>query len=142
MRSSDWSSDLCSSDLHDVGVADLKCIYQLEYGIDPDGSEGAPFSERNIFVGLKGGFGAVQFGKYDTPVKNAGAKADIFNDQSIRSEARRVGKECVSTCRSRWSPTHYTQKQYPQTETRPPPPHTTNTHTSPPTHHPPHHPPP
>src|SRR3546814_12423028 len=24
----------------------------------------------------------------------------------IRSEARRVGKECVSTCRSRWSPLH------------------------------------
>src|SRR3546814_16055049 len=23
-----------------------------------------------------------------------------------RSEARRVGKECVSTCRSRWSPYH------------------------------------
>src|SRR3546814_11626069 len=98
--------------------------------IDPDGSEGAPFSERNIFVGLKGGFGAVQFGKYDTPVKNAGAKTDLFNDQSIgdigsllvgetrqnnmfqyaspkmRSEERRVGKECVSTCRSRWSPYH------------------------------------
>ena len=25
---------------------------------------------------------------------------------SIRSEERRVGKECVSTCRSRWSPYH------------------------------------
>src|SRR3546814_15758902 len=27
-----------------------------------------------------------------------------------RSEERRVGKECVSTCRSRWSPTHYKKK--------------------------------
>src|SRR3546814_11553645 len=27
-----------------------------------------------------------------------------------RSEERRVGKECVSTCRSRWSPFHYTKK--------------------------------
>src|SRR3546814_12189303 len=27
-----------------------------------------------------------------------------------RSEARRVGKECVSTCRSRWSPYHYKKK--------------------------------
>src|SRR3546814_15420738 len=27
-----------------------------------------------------------------------------------RSEERRVGKECVSTCRSRWSPYHYKQK--------------------------------
>src|SRR3546814_12433771 len=29
-----------------------------------------------------------------------------------RSEERRVGKECVSTCRSRWSPYHYKKKQY------------------------------
>src|SRR3546814_16020018 len=29
----------------------------------------------------------------------------------IRSEERRVGKECVSTCRSRWSPYHYKKKQ-------------------------------
>src|SRR3546814_13875053 len=28
-----------------------------------------------------------------------------------RSEERRVGKECVSTCRSRWSPYHKKQKQ-------------------------------
>src|SRR3546814_11341804 len=28
----------------------------------------------------------------------------------VRSEKRRVGKECVSTCRSRWSPYHYTKK--------------------------------
>src|SRR3546814_17188428 len=27
-----------------------------------------------------------------------------------RSEERRVGKECVSTCRSRWSPVHYKKK--------------------------------
>src|SRR3546814_11186877 len=30
--------------------------------------------------------------------------------QSWRSEARRVGKECVSTCRSRWSPYHKKKK--------------------------------
>src|SRR3546814_9888190 len=29
---------------------------------------------------------------------------------SVRSEERRVGKECVSTCRSRWSPYHKKQK--------------------------------
>src|SRR3546814_17320933 len=28
-----------------------------------------------------------------------------------RSADRRVGKECVSTCRSRWSPDHYKKKQ-------------------------------
>src|SRR3546814_14827993 len=30
---------------------------------------------------------------------------------AARSEGRRVGKECVSTCRSRWSPYHYTKKK-------------------------------
>src|SRR3546814_12589579 len=29
-----------------------------------------------------------------------------------RSEERRVGKECVSTCRSRWSPSHYKKNQH------------------------------
>src|SRR3546814_15076795 len=29
-----------------------------------------------------------------------------FNEVAVRSEERRVGKECVSTCRSRWSPYH------------------------------------
>src|SRR3546814_19244205 len=31
---------------------------------------------------------------------------------AIRSEERRVGKECVSTCRSRWSPYHIKKKKY------------------------------
>src|SRR3546814_20875128 len=31
---------------------------------------------------------------------------------SVRSEERRVGKECVSTCRSRWSPYHYKKKKH------------------------------
>src|SRR3546814_16498913 len=30
----------------------------------------------------------------------------------VRSEERRVGKECVSTCRSRWSPSHSKKKNY------------------------------
>src|SRR3546814_11608476 len=31
--------------------------------------------------------------------------------EALRSEERRVGKECVSTCRSRWSPYHYKNKE-------------------------------
>src|SRR3546814_14045830 len=34
-----------------------------------------------------------------------------------RSEERRVGKECVSTCRSRWSPYHYKKKIYTNSQT-------------------------
>src|SRR3546814_18769546 len=33
-----------------------------------------------------------------------------------RSEQRRVGKECVSTCRSRWSPYHYKKKKHKTTQ--------------------------
>src|SRR3546814_14145600 len=39
-------------------------------------------------------------------VVNAQQTIDVLN----RSEERRVGKECVSTCRSRWSPYHYKKK--------------------------------
>src|SRR3546814_6958546 len=34
---------------------------------------------------------------------------------TVRSEERRVGKECVSTCRSRWSQYYYTKKTCPTT---------------------------
>src|SRR3546814_18907226 len=40
------------------------------------------------------------------------SKADAW--QRYRSEERRVGKECVSTCRSRWSPYHYKKKHKPK----------------------------
>src|SRR3546814_15337907 len=36
-----------------------------------------------------------------------------------RSEERRVGKECVSTCRSRWSPYHYKKKKITHTQHQP-----------------------
>lgn len=58
----------------------LKVIYQLEYGVDPDGSESAAFSKRNTFLGLEGGFGQLKFGFYDTIVKDIGGKVDLFND--------------------------------------------------------------
>src|SRR3546814_15347091 len=37
-------------------------------------------------------------------------RSAAFVTDEIRSEERRVGKECVSTCRSRWSPYHSTKK--------------------------------
>src|SRR3546814_13160574 len=48
-------------------------------------------------------------------VKGVGARSRACSQHlafaSIRSEERRVGKECVSTCRSRWSPYHYKKKK-------------------------------
>src|SRR3546814_16480771 len=44
---------------------------------------------------------------------------DLGSSSSSRSEERRVGKECVSTCRSRWSPFHYKNKSVKFTHTQP-----------------------
>lgn len=64
----------------DVEISeDLKGIYQAEYQIDVD--DGAtPFSQRNIYAGLKGGWGTFMAGKFDTPLKNAQGSVDQFND--------------------------------------------------------------
>src|SRR3546814_2885135 len=67
MRISDWSSDVCSSDLR----------------VRPD-----TFTQELRLVSDNSGPLSWTAGLY------------------YRSEERRVGKECVSTCRSRWSPYH------------------------------------
>src|SRR3546814_12905213 len=53
------------------------------------------------------GFGldfAVRKAPPQSAAENRGAVGEFFWDGAARSEERRVGKECVSTCRSRWSP--------------------------------------
>src|SRR3546814_13274213 len=99
MRISDWSSDVCSSDLPLLlGVAFLSIgDYSLfswapaaisrEHGWSP-GEIGAAFGLIASVAGVAGAFAG-------------GALSDV-----ARSEERRVGKECVSTCRSRWWPYH------------------------------------
>src|SRR3546814_7921532 len=79
MRISDWSSDVCSSDLRG--------------NLTP-----SPFLSTSV--------GAVA-----ALAKAGGTQADRWLPAiAARSEERRVGKECVSTCRSRWSPYHYNKK--------------------------------
>src|SRR3546814_19643027 len=46
-------------------------------------------------------------------------EADVAAGAARRSEERRVGQECVSTCRSRWSPYHYKKKQKVTSKTKP-----------------------
>src|SRR3546814_3182919 len=79
MRISDWSSDVC---LPIFGERELEVTVSNIRAADWDSFR------VNFFVLL-----------------NAGAIADTPHSL-IRSEERRVGKECVSTCRSRWSPYH------------------------------------
>src|SRR3546814_14133532 len=76
MRISDWSSDVCSSDLY--------------------------ARERTAFGRAIGEFQGMRW-------KLAEMYRDIEAARSLlyRSEERRVGKECVSTCKSRWSPSPY-----------------------------------
>src|SRR3546814_4115796 len=88
MRISDWSSDVCSSDLSArcldpaAGVCDRGCGWRLLRQRD------CPSTTAGAFL--------------DAPYASAAATVD----GASRSEERRVGKECVSTCRSRWSPYH------------------------------------
>ena len=71
----------------DLGLGDLKALFQLEWGIDTDGSEAEVLTRRNLFFGLQGGFGTAKFGIFDTPLKAAGERIDLFNDESIEDDA-------------------------------------------------------
>jgi predicted porin len=60
----------------------LQGIYQAEYqtAVDDGDNSGSTFSQRNIFAGIKGSFGQVKIGMFDTPLKKAQKKVDLFND--------------------------------------------------------------
>jgi predicted porin len=62
---------------------DWKAIYQFEYQTEVDdgaNSGGQTFGQRNIYVGLQGVGGTIIGGNFDTPVKTAQEKIDLFND--------------------------------------------------------------
>src|SRR3546814_16522965 len=95
MRISDWSSDVCSSDLlfaplakgRDANRARRWCAHaaSVREALERDAWDGDWYRRATFDDGTWLG--------------------------SKRSEKRRVGKECVSTCRSRWSPSHYKKKE-------------------------------
>src|SRR3546814_1246777 len=87
MRISDWSSDVCSSDLHREVV---ETGHRLLDELDLERREPADDRDRGLDVERAVGVDAQ---------RDAGA--DGIPDAG-RSEERRVGKECVSPCRSRW----------------------------------------
>lgn len=64
----------------ETGIQDLKALYFLEYGVDADDASTAPFTQRNIYAGLQGGFGTLRLGKIDSPLKDSQGKVDQFND--------------------------------------------------------------
>src|SRR3546814_12574081 len=113
MRISDWSSDVCSSDLVAVEIPpafEAEAFVNVDFrrpsggGDQPEGGPGtAP-------VGHFGGEFILAVADLDRAgvVAAEHDRAIIIGDAvpGSRSEERRVGKECVSTCRSRWSPYH------------------------------------
>ncbi len=65
---------------HEIN-SDLTAFFQIEqeirFGTDSDTN----LATRDTFVGLKGGFGAVQMGRFDSPFKAARGPANLFGDQ-------------------------------------------------------------
>src|SRR3546814_21176395 len=97
MRISDWSSDVCSSDLITFANGSQQ---GGDYG---DGCDDCADGKEPIF-------GAGFTAKVNDIDGSESLTKLTITTTNERSEERRVGKECVSTCRSRWSPYHTNKK--------------------------------
>src|SRR3546814_7170520 len=106
MRISDWSSDACSSDLCSFEFL-LHCASHLPADFSSSksamlicriGSQYRNLCWFTVIVDSDHG--------EKTAVDVAYHFVSDVLGNDFRSEERRVGKECVSTCRSRWSPYH------------------------------------
>src|SRR3546814_15598744 len=103
MRISDWSSDVCSSDLSSrkLSKVSLSCFVAplvVEAPVPELTPETAIISSLDVDIHAAVG----DPGQSSRSLLDKGR----FLIVGMRSEERRVGKECVSTCRSRWSPDH------------------------------------
>src|SRR3546814_16597588 len=100
MRISDWSSDVCSSDLADReaaddGALDGEVVEQRGQVADVVGNA------VGRLVDLREAVAPLVVEHDAEAVRQPG---DHVVPDAQRSEERRVGEECVSTCRSRWAP--------------------------------------
>src|SRR3546814_15467938 len=105
MRISDWSSDMCSSDLvarerpHIGALAAVNledCVIAVRLAFQGDGMD-CDAARLQLEVGL--GAGEV----VGAPATHLDGRIER---RDLRSEERRGGTECVRTCRSRWAPCH------------------------------------
>src|SRR3546814_13751004 len=103
MRISDWSSDVCSSDLvascrseqENTTAAPVSGLYIAE---PYSGNVSCPPSYSSLFR-----LRLTAKARWAVPFE---VLSRCARKKPRRSEERRVGKECVSKCRSRWSPYH------------------------------------
>src|SRR3546814_17440921 len=114
LRISDWSSHVCSSDLNAEKRASFaplkKKINEIEsltaklekliQGLDKELADPALYEKAPAKASAK----AKERGE-------AAAKLSAAEEEWLRSTARRVGKECVSTVRSRWPRDHEKKKK-------------------------------
>src|SRR3546814_20457731 len=102
MRISDWSSDVCSSDLDNnasCAIGPFIRLFDEHFSLD---------DVRACVVDLQ-----VQ-GEDGYRLHGSSSMSQISRhpqELTGRSEERRVGKECVRTCRSRWLPSHIQKKE-------------------------------
>src|SRR3546814_18097084 len=98
MRISDWSSDVCSSDLMGLSLDWDREIATCHPGYYAH--------QQRLFVEMleKGLVYRKESSVNWDPVDQTVLANEQVIDGKGRSEERSVGKECVSPCRSRWSP--------------------------------------
>src|SRR3546814_19362549 len=118
MRISDWSSDVCSSDLPHSSRLMAVPINHLRIGFSMSASI---LSARNLSKVVPSAEGELTIlhdlsldlmrGDSLAIVGTSGSGKSTLLGLLARSEERRVGQGCVSKCSSRWSPYHYKTKQ-------------------------------
>src|SRR3546814_12829506 len=104
MRISDWSSDVCSSDLAALSAGDF--VHRAVEASDCIVNIGHDVIEKPPFFMKAGGPTVIHVSTKTAEVDPVYfPDIEVIGDIANASSAeRRVGKECVSTCRSRWSP--------------------------------------
>src|SRR3546814_14176438 len=113
MRISDWSSDVCSSDLGQQAVAQV-VLNRVRNPAFPNSVCGTVYEGSSRSTGCQFTFtcdGSLTARREPAAWERARQVAQMALAGFVyapvgRSEERRVGKGCVSQCRSRWSPSH------------------------------------
>src|SRR3546814_10956505 len=98
MRISDWSADVCSSDLRVVELVHTTHHMSVVELVETTPAPGGRACRDHVSPARRRAEKVLE--KVPGPLWRTPFSG------SQRSEERRVGKECVSTCRSRWSPYH------------------------------------